>query len=81
MRLDEDLKVAMEKLRRIDEVVKKFPGIDCGSCGCPNCLALAEDIVQGHATENHCLYILKEKTADRSRPKRRRVENPHQEGT
>ena len=81
MRLDEDLKVAMEKLRRIDEVVKKFPGIDCGSCGCPNCLALAEDIVQGHATESQCLYILKEKTADRSRPKRPRVENRNQEGT
>jgi hypothetical protein len=59
MRLDENLKVAMEKLRQIDEVVKKLPGIDCGSCGCPNCLALAEDIVQGHAGENDCLYLLK----------------------
>jgi hypothetical protein len=26
MRLDEDLKKAMEKLRRIDEMVKKIPG-------------------------------------------------------
>jgi uncharacterized Fe-S cluster-containing protein len=75
MRLDEDLKVAMEKLRRIDEVVKKFPGIDCGSCGCPNCLALAEDIIQGHATENQCFYILKEKTARKSRRRGRRMEN------
>ena len=75
MRLDEDLKVAMEKLRRIDEMVKKFPGIDCGSCGCPSCLALAEDIIQGHATENQCFYILKEKTARRSRQRRRRIEN------
>jgi ferredoxin len=60
MRLDEDLRVAMEKLRRIDEAVKKFPGIDCGSCGCPNCLALAEDVVQGHASQKDCLYVLKE---------------------
>ncbi len=59
MRLDEDLKVAMEKLRCIDEVVKKFPGIDCGSCGCPNCLALAEDVVQGYASEKDCVYVLK----------------------
>jgi hypothetical protein len=58
MRLDENLKVAMEKLRQIDEVVKKLPGIDCGSCGCPNCLALAEDIVQGHAVEKDCLHLL-----------------------
>jgi hypothetical protein len=75
MRLDEDLKVAMEKLRRIDEVVKKFPGIDCGSCGCPNCLALAEDIIQGHATQNQCFYILKEEAMRRARPRRRRKEN------
>jgi len=81
MRLDEDLKVAIQKLRRINEVVKKFPGIDCGSCGCPNCLALAEDIVQGHATESHCLYVLKEKTAGRSRPKMGRRENPNREGS
>jgi len=66
MRLDNNLKVAMEKLRQIDEVVKKLPGIDCGSCGCPNCLALAEDIVQGHAVENNCLYLLK-KSAPKSR--------------
>ena len=69
MRLDENLKVAMDKLRRIDEVVKKFPGIDCGSCGCPNCLALAEDIVQGHAQEGDCLYVLKRKSAVRPRRK------------
>ena len=75
LRLDENLEVAMEKLGRIDRVVKKFPGIDCGSCGCPNCLALAEDIIQGHATENQCFYILKEKAARRSRQRRRRMEN------
>jgi ferredoxin len=58
MRLDENLQAAMEKLRRIDEVVKRFPGIDCGACGCPNCLALAEDVVQGFARETDCLYVL-----------------------
>ena len=59
MRLDEDLQVAMEKLRRIDKVVKQFPGIDCGSCGSPSCLALAEDVVQGYARETDCICILK----------------------
>jgi hypothetical protein len=71
MRLDENLKVAMDKLRRIDEVVKKFPGIDCGSCGCPNCLALAEDIVQGHGQEGDCLYVLKRKSEVQPRRKLR----------
>ena len=59
MRLDENLQAAMEKLRRIDEMVKRFPGIDCGACGCPTCLALAEDVVQGYALETHCIYVLK----------------------
>jgi hypothetical protein len=58
MRLDENLQKAMEKLRRIDRVVKRFPGIDCGACGCPTCLALAEDVVQGYAQETDCLYVL-----------------------
>ncbi len=61
MRLDEDLKKAMEKLRRIDEMVKKFPGIDCGACGCPSCLVFAEDVVQGHARGKECLYVMKTK--------------------
>jgi hypothetical protein len=60
MRLDENLQVAMEKLRRIDQVVKRFPGIDCGSCGSPSCLALAEDVVQGYAWESDCICILQE---------------------
>jgi len=67
MRLDENLKVAMEKLHRIDELVKKFPGIDCGSCGSPNCLALAEDVVQGQAQEGDCLYAFKEKARPEGR--------------
>ncbi len=60
MRLDENIQVAMEKLRRIDEVAKRFPGIDCGSCGSPSCLALAEDVVQGYARETDCISLLKE---------------------
>jgi ArsR family metal-binding transcriptional regulator len=57
LRLDANVKVAMEKLHRIDAVKRKFPGIDCGSCGCPTCLALAEDIVQGLAEEADCHFL------------------------
>ncbi len=70
MRLDEDLARAMKKLRRIDEVVKEFPGTDCGLCGCPTCLALAEDIVQGHARKSDCLYLLKKEAGDLRRSHR-----------
>jgi hypothetical protein len=67
LRLDEDVKKAMEKLHRIDLLTKNLPGIDCGSCGCPTCLALAEDVVQGLAKETDCQFI---------RRRRGRKENP-----
>jgi Na+-translocating ferredoxin:NAD+ oxidoreductase RNF subunit RnfB len=54
LRLDQNLKMAMKKLTRIEEIFKRLPGIDCGSCGCPSCLAFAEDIVQGHAAAGDC---------------------------
>ena len=79
MRLDENLQVAMEKLRRIDEVVKRFPGIDCGSCGSPSCLALAEDVVQGYARETDCISVLKEvKTVEARTGKGASGERPSQ---
>ena len=60
-RLDDDFKVAMEKMARIGELRKQLPGLDCGSCGSPTCQALAEDIVQGFATELNCIHLLKER--------------------
>jgi len=41
-------------------LMKKFPGLDCGSCGAPTCKALAEDIVRGDANETDCVYYLRE---------------------
>lgn len=61
MKLDEDRVVAMQKIHQIEELVKKLPGMDCGSCGAPSCSALAEDIVRGLANELDCIFILKEK--------------------
>jgi iron only hydrogenase large subunit-like protein len=61
LQLDDDIKRAMEKVRRIDEITKNLPGLDCGSCGAPSCAALAEDIVKGDANELDCIFKLKEK--------------------
>ena len=47
-------------MARIDELCKKFPGLDCGSCGAPTCRALAEDIARGFAREGDCIPLLKE---------------------
>lgn len=58
-KLDTDLSKAIEKLMKIEEVIKKLPQIDCGACGSPSCRALAEDIVLGYAKEGDCMVNFK----------------------
>jgi Na+-translocating ferredoxin:NAD+ oxidoreductase RNF subunit RnfB len=59
MKLDENMNVAINKMRRVDEIMHCLPGIDCGVCGAPNCRALAEDIVQNSAVIDQCIFIQK----------------------
>jgi len=59
MALDEDIKVALSKMNKIDEIVKRLPGLDCSACGSPTCKTLAEDIVEGRATIEDCVVLLK----------------------
>lgn len=55
--LDSDRKVAMEKMNKLEELLKVLPGIDCAACGSPTCRALAEDIVQGRAQTSWCIFL------------------------
>lgn len=64
LKLDDDIVVAMQKIELIDETLKRLPGLDCGSCGSPTCRALAEDIVQGTASETDCVFRLREMVRD-----------------
>ncbi len=45
-------------------MLQKLPGLDCGSCGSPNCKSLAEDIVQGEAIKTDCIFKLRERIRD-----------------
>ena len=60
MTLFEDRRTAIEKMNEIEEIYKRLPQLDCGSCGAPSCYALAEDIVKGEAREEDCLIKLRE---------------------
>lgn len=60
MKLDDDIVEAMRKLEKIEEIYKRLPGYDCGSCGSPTCRTFAEDIVQGFATDMDCIHRLKD---------------------
>lgn len=60
LELDPDVKVAMSKMTEMQAIEERLYGLDCGSCGSPTCRALAEDIVRGYATEDDCIFKLRE---------------------
>lgn len=61
LKLDDDMAVAIKKLAELEQIVERLPGLDCGSCGAPNCRALAEDVVRGLASEMDCMFKLRER--------------------
>ena len=55
-----DRLAAIARMSAIENIYKTLPHLDCGSCGAPNCYALAEDIVNGEASETDCIIKLRE---------------------
>lgn len=53
-KLDDDILVAMRKALQLQNIRSRLPGINCGSCGAPSCMAFAEDVVRGIKTK--CRY-------------------------
>lgn len=63
-KLSEDRFTAIARMAEIEKIYETLPHLDCGSCGAPNCHALAEDIVRGQAGIDDCLIMLREKQND-----------------
>jgi len=63
-RIAGDRLAAIERMSAIEKIYKTLPHLDCGSCGAPNCYALAEDIINGEASENDCIIKLREKISN-----------------
>ena len=59
--LADDMHEAIRRMERLEMIVNELPGLDCGSCGAPTCLALVEDIVRGEATQTDCVFVLRQK--------------------
>ncbi len=57
MVLDRDRTAALDKMKKIDDLLKVLPGIDCAACGSPTCRSLAEDIVQQRAEITSCVFM------------------------
>lgn len=58
--LSSDRMTAIAKMSEVEKIYKGLPHLDCGSCGAPNCHALAEDIIKEEASESDCLIKLRD---------------------
>jgi iron only hydrogenase large subunit-like protein len=58
-RLGETLEESISLMNKVDGLIKKFPGLDCGCCGAPTCRAHAEDVARGAASEKDCIHIMR----------------------
>jgi hypothetical protein len=54
-RLSESMITSLRMMSEIQKLKEQLPGIDCGSCGAPNCRAFAEDVVKETAVLDDCL--------------------------
>ena len=59
-RLDDSMEQALKKLDQLEEEKEILPGLDCASCGAPDCETLAEDIVRGLASRTDCIFMLRQ---------------------
>ena len=59
MKLDDNMAEAMIKMKRIYELNRLLPQVDCGICGSPTCKSLSEDVVQNQASIKQCIFIQK----------------------
>ena len=58
--LSDDRKTAMRMMSEIESIRCELPGLDCGSCGAPTCMAFAEDIVKKETTADECTVIMRQ---------------------
>ncbi len=54
LKVSNDRLEAMKILMQIEEVYKKLPQLDCGTCGAPSCRAFAEDVVLENISIDKC---------------------------
>jgi len=51
------LSEAIERENQVQEVYKSLPQKECGVCGSPDCRTFAEDVVDGKAVMEDCVYL------------------------
>ncbi len=56
-RLSDNMAQSLRMMADIQKLKNELPGIDCGSCGAPNCRAFAEDVVTCGADKSQCVLL------------------------
>jgi hypothetical protein len=51
------LSEAIERQERVEDIHRSLPGKECGVCGSPDCRTFAEDVVDGKAALEDCVYL------------------------
>lgn len=54
----------LERQRKIEELVSRLPQIECGACGAPDCYSFAQDVVDGKAFLEDCVWIERSKKGE-----------------
>lgn len=62
LRFDDDRIIALQKVQKVEDLLKNLPMLDCGVCGAPSCRAFAEDVVNGIISEDKCTRRQSEET-------------------
>ena len=60
-----DREESMRMMSQMEDIFRKLPGIDCGSCGSPTCRAFAADIVRGNAAIDDCPMLWRKVQEDK----------------
>ena len=60
-RLSDSIVKSMRMMADIQSLKSTLPGIDCGSCGAPNCRAFAEDVIKNQASSEDCPIMIAQK--------------------
>ena len=58
-KMDDNVAVAMKKMRRAFEINQNLPQVDCRICGYQSCKALSEAVVNGQAQIEQCVFVQK----------------------
>ena len=56
-KLDDDIAVAMRKMKKSYEINSHLPQVDCRICGYQSCKELAIAIVNQKASLTHCIFV------------------------